>query len=199
MRNRVARKSLKNYGAGEGNRTLVFSLEGFWRLNTFNVRSDKSSRKAPLSANGFSSLSEREGLFYIYSSAVYEGAVRPRWSSWFGAADGGISGARMVPATSATSRRKTVRKPSPIFASPRCCVATLGREQKLEGYKDPPRSQVLKPTKTALWITVPKTHGPGRRRRLSAALRAASPLCEEKTARSRRIYWRSLQSCPNHT
>jgi hypothetical protein len=47
-------------------------LEGLRRLNTFNGRSDKSSQKAPLRANGFSSLSERErfgrpvGLLDIY-------------------------------------------------------------------------------------------------------------------------------------
>jgi hypothetical protein len=52
-------KSLKNTGAGEGNRTPVFSLEGFRRLNTVNVHSDKSPQNPPLSANGFPSLSER--------------------------------------------------------------------------------------------------------------------------------------------
>jgi hypothetical protein len=32
---------LENIGAGEGNRTLVFSLEGFRRLKPINARSDK--------------------------------------------------------------------------------------------------------------------------------------------------------------
>jgi hypothetical protein len=32
---------LENVGAGEGNRTLVFSLEGFRRLKPINARSDK--------------------------------------------------------------------------------------------------------------------------------------------------------------
>ena len=46
-------------GAGEGNRTLVFSLEEFRQLNTFNARSDRSSQNPSLDANGFSVLSER--------------------------------------------------------------------------------------------------------------------------------------------
>jgi hypothetical protein len=33
------------FGAGEGNRTLVFSLEGFRRLNTFKAHSDKRQLK----------------------------------------------------------------------------------------------------------------------------------------------------------
>jgi hypothetical protein len=38
---------------------LVFSLEGFRRLNTFKARSDKWPLNAPLSANSFPTLSER--------------------------------------------------------------------------------------------------------------------------------------------
>jgi hypothetical protein len=52
-------------GAGEGNRTLVFSLEGFRRLNTVNARSDKSRRNCSLKPNRFSFLSERDQqMFY---------------------------------------------------------------------------------------------------------------------------------------
>jgi len=68
----MMREVVENIGAGEGNRTLVFSLEGFRRLNTFNVRSDKSSRKAPLRANGFSSLSEREHFGRLAAVAAKE-------------------------------------------------------------------------------------------------------------------------------
>ena len=50
---------MKLFGAGEGNRTLVFSLEGFRRLNTVNVHSDKSPINPPLSTNSFLGLSER--------------------------------------------------------------------------------------------------------------------------------------------
>jgi hypothetical protein len=42
------RQSIESIGAGEGNRTLVFSLEGFRRLNTFNARSDKNALSAPI-------------------------------------------------------------------------------------------------------------------------------------------------------
>jgi hypothetical protein len=45
-------------GAGEGNRTLVFSLEGFRRLNTFKAHSDKRQLYAVLNRNGFSGVSE---------------------------------------------------------------------------------------------------------------------------------------------
>jgi len=37
----VAGRDKLEIGAGEGNRALVFSLEGFRRLNTFNAHSDK--------------------------------------------------------------------------------------------------------------------------------------------------------------
>jgi hypothetical protein len=43
---------IENIGAGEGNRTLVFSLEGSRRLNTFNPYSDQSSQNALFNANG---------------------------------------------------------------------------------------------------------------------------------------------------
>ncbi|MGY3494172.1 hypothetical protein [Bradyrhizobium sp. USDA 4502] len=46
-------------GAGEGNRTLVFSLEGVRRLHAFKGRSDKSIKNRSLNSNGFSVLSER--------------------------------------------------------------------------------------------------------------------------------------------
>jgi phage terminase large subunit GpA-like protein len=46
-------------GAGEGNRTLVFSLEGFRRLNTFKGHSDKNCHFHSLNANAFFALSER--------------------------------------------------------------------------------------------------------------------------------------------
>jgi len=42
-----------NIGAGEGNRTLVFSLEGFYQLNTINVYSNPALQIAPLNANSF--------------------------------------------------------------------------------------------------------------------------------------------------
>jgi hypothetical protein len=45
-------------GAGEGNRTLVFSLEGFRQTRINNVRYDKSPLIAALSRNGYSDLSE---------------------------------------------------------------------------------------------------------------------------------------------
>jgi hypothetical protein len=48
----------ENIGAGEGNRTLVFSLEGFRRLNTFKAHSDKRQLKALLNRNCFFCLSE---------------------------------------------------------------------------------------------------------------------------------------------
>jgi len=51
----------KRIGAGEGNRTLVFSLEGFRRLNTFNARSDKSPQNPSSGTNGFYALSEHRG------------------------------------------------------------------------------------------------------------------------------------------
>jgi hypothetical protein len=53
------RQSLEKIGAGEGNRTLVFSLEGFRRLNTYNGPSDKSPQNPSLDANDFPALSER--------------------------------------------------------------------------------------------------------------------------------------------
>ena len=46
-------------GAGEGNRTLVFSLEGFRRLNTFNGRLDKSAPNASLNQTIFFALSKQ--------------------------------------------------------------------------------------------------------------------------------------------
>jgi hypothetical protein len=48
----------KRFGAGEGNRTLVFSLEGFRRLRTINTHSDKSSRSPALRTINFPELSE---------------------------------------------------------------------------------------------------------------------------------------------
>jgi hypothetical protein len=52
----------ESIGAGEGNRTLVFSLEGFRRLNTFNARSDKNRHFHSLNANALFALSERGNL-----------------------------------------------------------------------------------------------------------------------------------------
>jgi len=49
----------ENVGAGEGNRTLVFSLEGFRRLNTFNVNSDKENYFRSLITKAFFALSEQ--------------------------------------------------------------------------------------------------------------------------------------------
>src|SRR5882762_11758406 len=49
-------------GAGEGNRTLVFSLEGFWRLNTFRDALDKTPQNPSLDANGFSAVSKQRGV-----------------------------------------------------------------------------------------------------------------------------------------
>src|SRR5882762_2489508 len=46
-------------GAGEGNRTLVFSLEGCRGLNTYNAHSDKRPHFNSLNANAISALSER--------------------------------------------------------------------------------------------------------------------------------------------
>jgi hypothetical protein len=40
-------KVLKTLERGGGNRTLVFSLEGFRRLNTFNAYSDKRALNGP--------------------------------------------------------------------------------------------------------------------------------------------------------
>ncbi|RQH15711.1 hypothetical protein [Bradyrhizobium sp. RP6] len=56
----MTRYAIEIIGAGEGNRTLVFSLEGFQRLNTSNVHSDKYPQNSSLSANGFLSLSEHK-------------------------------------------------------------------------------------------------------------------------------------------
>jgi len=46
-------------GAGEGNRTLVFSLEGCRKQNNFNDYSDKTAQMRLLTPKGFSNLSER--------------------------------------------------------------------------------------------------------------------------------------------
>jgi hypothetical protein len=58
-------------GAGEGNRTLVFSLEGFRRLNTFNTLSDKSQQNHHPRTNDSLLLSERvverdDGMFELW-------------------------------------------------------------------------------------------------------------------------------------
>jgi hypothetical protein len=45
-------------GAGEGNRTLVISLEGSWRSNNINGFSDIFARFAPLVRNGKAAMSE---------------------------------------------------------------------------------------------------------------------------------------------
>jgi hypothetical protein len=50
---------LKNTGAGEGNRTVVFSLEGFRRLSTFKANSDKKGYFRALIAKAFFAQSER--------------------------------------------------------------------------------------------------------------------------------------------
>jgi ParB/Sulfiredoxin domain len=50
--------SRRNLGAGEGNRTLVISLEGVGTLSNFMVRSDKSTLFGPLNPIGYLSLSE---------------------------------------------------------------------------------------------------------------------------------------------
>jgi hypothetical protein len=70
-------------GAGEGNRTLVFSLEGFRRLNTVNARSDKSRRNCSLKPNRFSFLSERDQQMFLPSrktnvSVAVDCRLRPR-------------------------------------------------------------------------------------------------------------------------
>jgi hypothetical protein len=52
---------IEKIGAGEGNRTLVISLEGTRRLRDFNGHSDISRRFAPLSANRNLLLSEYGG------------------------------------------------------------------------------------------------------------------------------------------
>ena len=57
-RSRIRTKSLKLLGAGEGNRALLFSLEGFRQLNTFNNRSDIGRRKRRLSVQRYFTLSE---------------------------------------------------------------------------------------------------------------------------------------------
>jgi hypothetical protein len=54
----VLENAIEKLGAGEGNRTLVFSLEGFRRMNTFKAHSDKRQLEALLNRNGFSGLSE---------------------------------------------------------------------------------------------------------------------------------------------
>jgi TPR repeat protein len=56
-------------GAGEGNRTLVFSLEGFRRLNTSKGALDKSPQNPLLVANSFFALSKH---------AAYRAATRQR-------------------------------------------------------------------------------------------------------------------------
>ena len=61
---------LEENGAGEGNRTLVFSLEGFRRLNAVNDHSDKSTRNPPLRTKDYPDLSEGviqrdDGLFQL--------------------------------------------------------------------------------------------------------------------------------------
>jgi hypothetical protein len=53
-------KPLKKIGAGEGNRTLVFSLEGFRSFNVFQRHSDKSTQISLLNAKGYCALSERQ-------------------------------------------------------------------------------------------------------------------------------------------
>jgi hypothetical protein len=40
---------IENIGAGEGNRTLVISLEGLWRSNNINAHSDKGTFSPALS------------------------------------------------------------------------------------------------------------------------------------------------------
>jgi hypothetical protein len=67
-------------------------LEGFRRLNTIKARSDKSSRKPSLSANGFPGLSERgvgrlSGYPDIYerddgSFAIGLGDDAPGFQTW---------------------------------------------------------------------------------------------------------------------
>jgi hypothetical protein len=58
-------------GAGEGNRTLVFSLEGFRRSIVVKGRSDKSRRNNHLRTNDFLLVSERiverdDGMFELW-------------------------------------------------------------------------------------------------------------------------------------
>src|SRR6188472_3324962 len=55
----IGPKLLIGNGAGEGNRTLVFSLEGFRRLNTLNGRLDKSAPIASLNQTLFFALSKQ--------------------------------------------------------------------------------------------------------------------------------------------
>src|SRR4051812_42956279 len=47
-RHQLVATYIEAIGAGEGNRTLVFSLEGVRQLNTFKARSDKSYLQARL-------------------------------------------------------------------------------------------------------------------------------------------------------
>jgi hypothetical protein len=51
-------QGIEMIGAGEGNRTLVFSLEVSCAVNSCNAHSDKSGVFGPLTALRFSSLSE---------------------------------------------------------------------------------------------------------------------------------------------
>ncbi|MGY4479966.1 hypothetical protein [Bradyrhizobium sp. USDA 3364] len=51
-------QAVENIGAGEGNRTLVFSLEGRRSASLFNDNSDKLPLTCPLSANGYFDVSE---------------------------------------------------------------------------------------------------------------------------------------------
>src|SRR6185503_9854329 len=59
MRSRICTKSLKLLGAGGGNRTLVFSLEGFRQLNTIKGHSEKWCQNRLLITNTFFVPSER--------------------------------------------------------------------------------------------------------------------------------------------
>ena len=62
---------LETIGAGEGNRTLVFSLEGFRQPNGIKPHSDKSAPYVQLSAFRFSELSERGSGAFWGSRSIY--------------------------------------------------------------------------------------------------------------------------------
>jgi hypothetical protein len=70
---------LEEVGAGEGNRTLVISLEGIWRSCNFNAHSDIAVQFAPLSRHANSALSERIQLASSQNSGTADG--RPLASS----------------------------------------------------------------------------------------------------------------------
>src|SRR6266404_1392969 len=64
---------LEIIGAGEGNRTLVISLEGIWHSCNLNDHSDIAVQFAPLTRHANSALSERIQLASSRNSGTADG------------------------------------------------------------------------------------------------------------------------------